>query len=401
MRCGHGHVEPVPRRVPPRGPRSCRGSPTDRSCWSPRRSRRRRSPRTATAATPTQDAALAAYDVAATAVADGFAAKAARGHGAATEVLTASAGLTRDKGLRGAVAKPWRQGSDAARRRARRGGAVRRRLHRHGRADGRARHRPARHRTAPGGPPGRRARARRGRRPTSPRCCVAARPRPRRHRGAGPRGGRSALVTERGGATSHTAIIARQLGIPCVVGWPARSRLDGRGLRGGRRRRPDGRARRRRRATPAAGSRPSTGGPRRWLRGPARPHRRRRAASSCWPTWPTASPAAGGGGAGRGRRAVPDRAVLPGPPRRAVRRGAGRAIYAEVLGAFDGHGRPRRRPHPRRRAPTSRSPSRRWRTRRTPPSASAACGCRSQPRAAGAPARRHRRRREHRRRRPG
>ncbi|HEY1134664.1 MAG TPA: PEP-utilizing enzyme, partial [Nocardioides sp.] len=25
------------------------------------------------------------------------------------------------------------------------------------------------------------------------------------------------LVTERGGATSHTAIIARQLGIPCVV----------------------------------------------------------------------------------------------------------------------------------------------------------------------------------------
>ena len=28
----------------------------------------------------------------------------------------------------------------------------------------------------------------------------------------------SALVTERGGATSHTAIIARQLGIPCVVG---------------------------------------------------------------------------------------------------------------------------------------------------------------------------------------
>ena len=28
----------------------------------------------------------------------------------------------------------------------------------------------------------------------------------------------TALVTERGGATSHTAIIARQLGIPCVVG---------------------------------------------------------------------------------------------------------------------------------------------------------------------------------------
>ena len=27
-----------------------------------------------------------------------------------------------------------------------------------------------------------------------------------------------ALVTEKGGPTSHTAIIARQLGIPCVVG---------------------------------------------------------------------------------------------------------------------------------------------------------------------------------------
>jgi len=26
------------------------------------------------------------------------------------------------------------------------------------------------------------------------------------------------LVTEKGGPTSHTAIIARQLGIPCVVG---------------------------------------------------------------------------------------------------------------------------------------------------------------------------------------
>src|SRR3954452_17345563 len=49
------------------------------------------------------DAAMAAYDEAAAAVADGFSAKAARAHGAATEVLTASAGLTRDKGLRQTV----------------------------------------------------------------------------------------------------------------------------------------------------------------------------------------------------------------------------------------------------------------------------------------------------------
>ncbi len=40
-------------------------------------------------------------------VADGFARKAAAAHGAAAEVLAASAGLTRDKGLRGAVAKHW------------------------------------------------------------------------------------------------------------------------------------------------------------------------------------------------------------------------------------------------------------------------------------------------------
>src|SRR5262245_56543821 len=50
------------------------------------------------------DAAMAAYDVAASAVAEGFEAKAARAGGAATEVLTATAGLTRDKGLRQAVA---------------------------------------------------------------------------------------------------------------------------------------------------------------------------------------------------------------------------------------------------------------------------------------------------------
>ena len=46
-----------------------------------------------------EDAALAAYDDAIGAVADGFAAKADKASGAAAEVLTASAGLARDKGL--------------------------------------------------------------------------------------------------------------------------------------------------------------------------------------------------------------------------------------------------------------------------------------------------------------
>src|SRR5215212_8289006 len=57
------------------------------------------------------DAALAAYDVAADAVSTGFATKAAKASGAAAEVLTASAGLARDKGLRGAVKKSLAAGA--------------------------------------------------------------------------------------------------------------------------------------------------------------------------------------------------------------------------------------------------------------------------------------------------
>src|SRR5512133_2902972 len=58
------------------------------------------------------DAALAAYDTAVTAVSDGFQAKADRASGAAAEVLTASAGLARDKGLRSAVRKHLRADDD-------------------------------------------------------------------------------------------------------------------------------------------------------------------------------------------------------------------------------------------------------------------------------------------------
>src|SRR5262245_26252601 len=57
------------------------------------------------------DAALAAYDEAAEAVATGFTRTAARASGAATEVLTASAGLARDKGLRSAVHKELNAGT--------------------------------------------------------------------------------------------------------------------------------------------------------------------------------------------------------------------------------------------------------------------------------------------------
>lgn len=48
---------------------------------------------------------MAAYDDAAAAVSESFTAKASAATGAAAGVLTASAGLARDKGLRGAVAK--------------------------------------------------------------------------------------------------------------------------------------------------------------------------------------------------------------------------------------------------------------------------------------------------------
>lgn len=57
------------------------------------------------------DAALAAYQEAAAAVATGFESKASRASGAAAEVLTASAGLARDKGLQGGVKKRLARGS--------------------------------------------------------------------------------------------------------------------------------------------------------------------------------------------------------------------------------------------------------------------------------------------------
>ena len=58
------------------------------------------------------DAAMAAYDDAAAAVAAGFVEKAERASGHVAEVMTASAGLANDRGLRNAIRKSLRDGDD-------------------------------------------------------------------------------------------------------------------------------------------------------------------------------------------------------------------------------------------------------------------------------------------------
>ena len=162
------------------------------------------------------DAALAAYDDAATAVADGFTRTAARATGAATEVLTASAGLTRDKGLRSAVRKELASGTDlvAAVRNAveqfvalftNMGGLMAERA-----TDLRDIERRVIANIVgepePGVPT-----------PREPSVLVAEDLAPSDTAVLDP-SLVLGLVTERGGPTSHTAIIARQLGLPCVVG---------------------------------------------------------------------------------------------------------------------------------------------------------------------------------------
>ncbi|WP_248582275.1 phosphoenolpyruvate--protein phosphotransferase [Nocardioides sp. InS609-2] len=162
------------------------------------------------------DAALAAYDVAAGRVADEFTRKAEQATGVAAEVLSASAGLARDKGLRSAVRKDIAGGTDlvAAVQAAiekfvgvftTMGGLMAERvtdlrdIERRLVADIVGEH-------APGVPD-----------PSEPSVLVAEDLAPSDTAGLDPELV-VALVTERGGATSHTAIIARQLGIPCVVG---------------------------------------------------------------------------------------------------------------------------------------------------------------------------------------
>ena len=156
-----------------------------------------------------------------------------------------------------------------------------------------------------------------------------------------------ALATTLGGPTSHTAIIARQLGIPCVVaveGLDARRRRDD----GARRRHPRNRHRlaRRRRSQPRPSPRHSaTPSARPTGPGPARPPTDTR--WRCWPTCRTAprrraarETPAEGVGLFRTELCFLNRDTEPSVDEQAD-------IYAEVLDAFagtqGGHQDPRRR----------------------------------------------------------
>ncbi len=160
--------------------------------------------------------ALAAYDDAAAAVAAGFTDRAATASGAAAEVLSASAGLAGDKGLRAAVQQRLAAGDDPlaavagaieqfATIFAGMGGLMAERV-----SDLRdIERRLVAHLVGepePGVPT-----------PQVPSVLLAEDLAPADTSGLDPRLV-LALVTERGGPTSHTAIIARQLAIPCVVG---------------------------------------------------------------------------------------------------------------------------------------------------------------------------------------
>ncbi len=162
------------------------------------------------------DTALERYDAAVAAVADGFLTRAEHASGAAAEVLTASAGLARDKGLRTTVKKALDNGAGLlsaiadsvehfASMFAAMGGLMAERvtdLHDIGR-------RLTAHvvgEPEPGVPV-----------PAVPSVLVAEDLAPADTAGLDPTLV-IALAIERGGATSHTAIIARQLAIPCVVG---------------------------------------------------------------------------------------------------------------------------------------------------------------------------------------
>ncbi len=162
------------------------------------------------------DAALERYDAAVAAVADGFLTRAGHASGAAAEVLTASAGLARDKGLRTTVKKALDNGAGLlpaiadsvehfASMFAAMGGLMAERVT-DLRDIGRRLTAHVVGEPEPGVPV-----------PEAPSVLVAEDLAPADTAGLDPELV-VALVIERGGATSHTAIIARQLAIPCVVG---------------------------------------------------------------------------------------------------------------------------------------------------------------------------------------
>jgi phosphotransferase system enzyme I (PtsI) len=163
-----------------------------------------------------EESALAAYDEAAAAVSEGFTRRAEKASDAAAEVLTASAGLARDKGLRGAVRKSLKGGDDlltsvhAAVEQfvqvfTSMGGLMAERA-----TDLRDIERRVVAHLVGEPEPGVQM-------PADPAILVAEDLAPSDTATLDP-AVIVALVTERGGPTSHTAIIARQLAIPCIVG---------------------------------------------------------------------------------------------------------------------------------------------------------------------------------------
>jgi phosphotransferase system enzyme I (PtsI) len=162
------------------------------------------------------EAAVAEYDAAVDAVADGLTLRAESVTGSAAEVLVATAGLARDKGLRAAVVKRLKAGEpllDALSASveqfagvfAQMGGLMAERV-----TDLHDIERRVTARLVGAPEPGIPV-------PAQPSILFADDLAPVDTAGLDPRLV-VALVTRSGGPTSHTAIIARQLGIPCVVG---------------------------------------------------------------------------------------------------------------------------------------------------------------------------------------
>jgi phosphotransferase system enzyme I (PtsI) len=164
----------------------------------------------------TAEDALRLYDDAVAAVAGAFADKAGRASGDAAEVLLATADLTRDKGLRAAVEKRLNRDRDLpgalhgavdqfADLFAKMGGLMAERV-----TDLRDIELRVLARIVGAAEPGIDL-------PETPSVLAATDLAPADTAGLDP-AKVIALVTELGGPTSHTAIIARQLGLPCVVG---------------------------------------------------------------------------------------------------------------------------------------------------------------------------------------
>ncbi len=164
----------------------------------------------------TAEEALAEYDDAVAVVAESLTARSANASGATSEVLIATAGLVRDKGLRAAVRQRLRSGDPLLTALAgavdqfatlftQMGGLMAERV-----TDLRDIERRLLARIVGAPEPGAST-------PEDPSVLIAEDLAPADTAGLDPERV-VALVTERGGPTSHTAIIARQLGLPCVVG---------------------------------------------------------------------------------------------------------------------------------------------------------------------------------------